>query len=152
MLKSLNKLGEFLGLTETDNYAIINKPVTIELACCVLLCEVMRADHEFDESEEKALFELIQTQFNLTTEETDDIIKLAIDESEHANDLYRFTQIINQTFEVSEKQELMVMLWKLANADGEIAAVESHIIRKIADLLHLRHHEYIATKDQFQNS
>lgn len=152
MLKSLNKLGELFGLTDQSDYSITDKAVSIELACCVLLCEVMRADHEFDDNEQQAMFQLLEEHFNLTKEETDEVIKLGLDESEHANDLYRFTQTINQTFEVAEKQQLMVMLWKLANADGDIAAVESHIIRKIADLLHLRHHEYIATKDQFQNS
>ncbi len=38
------------------------------------------------------------------------------------------------------------MLWKVAYADGELASIEEHIIRKIADLLHLRHSEYIQTK------
>ena len=38
------------------------------------------------------------------------------------------------------------MLWRVAYADGELASIEEHIIRKIADLLHLRHSEYIATK------
>ena len=38
------------------------------------------------------------------------------------------------------------LLWKIAYADGELAAIEEHIIRKIADLLYLRQSEYIQTK------
>ena len=49
----------------------------------------------------------------------------------------------------------MTLLWQVAYADGELANIEEHIIRKIADLLHLRHSEYIATKiaaEQFHST
>jgi uncharacterized tellurite resistance protein B-like protein len=34
----------------------------------------------------------------------------------------------------------------MAYADGELASIEEHVIRKIGDLLQLRHAEYIQTK------
>ena len=42
---------------------------------------------------------------------------------------------------------MVSLLWQLAIADGEIASIEEHVIRKVADLLHLRHAEYIRAKD-----
>ena len=38
--------------------------------------------------------------------------------------------------------------WELINAyaDGELEMHEAHLVRKVADLLHLRHHEYIGGK------
>lgn len=41
---------------------------------------------------------------------------------------------------------MVELLWQVALADGELANIEEHIIRKIADLLHLNHTEYIQTK------
>ncbi|MDG2392136.1 MAG: TerB family tellurite resistance protein, partial [Thalassotalea sp.] len=38
-----------------------------------------------------------------------------------------------------------------AYADGVLDAIEEHIIRRIADLLHLRHGEYIQCKLKIQN-
>ena len=45
---------------------------------------------------------------------------------------------------------MLELLWQGAYADGELSSIEEHIIRKIADLLHLRHSEYIQTKLNIQ--
>jgi uncharacterized tellurite resistance protein B-like protein len=37
-------------------------------------------------------------------------------------------------------------MWKVAYADGELDKHEENIIRRIADLLHIRHSEYIRCK------
>jgi uncharacterized tellurite resistance protein B-like protein len=46
--------------------------------------------------------------------------------------------------------KMLNMLWQVAYADGELASIEEHIIRKISDLLNLRHSEYIQTKLNIQ--
>jgi len=51
-----------------------------------------------------------------------------------------------ENISLSEKIKMVEMLWHVANADGKIAAVEQHTIRKIADLLNLRHNEYLKSK------
>ena len=38
------------------------------------------------------------------------------------------------------------MLWRVAVADGEISKYEDYLIRKIADLIHLPHSEFIRAK------
>ena len=54
--------------------------------------------------------------------------------------------IRDRYYSLDERIKIVTLLWKVAYADGELANIEEHIIRKIADLLHLRHSEYIATK------
>ena len=66
--------------------------------------------------------------------------------SENANDFYQFTSKLNQHYSLDDRIKIVTLLWQVAYADGELASIEEHIIRKIADLLHLRHSEYIATK------
>jgi uncharacterized tellurite resistance protein B-like protein len=120
--------------------------LTIEIACAVLLCEVVRADGHFDKQEEIKLSALLVRQFNLEEDEVESIIKKALLLSEHATDFYQFTSKLNKYYSIEERIKIVELLWTLAYADGELASIEEHIIRKIADLLHLRHSEYIQTK------
>lgn len=132
-----------------ENQHIVNQE-QLSIACAVLLCEVMKADHVIEQDEELKLTQLLQTQFSLTEPEVRLLIKQALDNAEQSTDLYSYTSIINKTYDHEEKIKLVASLWQLANADGEISAIEHHLIRKIADLLHLRHSEYIASKSSLR--
>ncbi len=118
----------------------------LEVTCAVLLCEVMRADAIFTEQEQNELSTILVKHFSLTEQETVTILEQAFELSENASDFYQFTSEINQHYSLEERIEIVTLLWQVAYADGELARIEEHIIRKIADLLHLRHNEYIATK------
>lgn len=118
----------------------------IELACTTLLYEVVRADHQLDPVEIKKLRELVSNRFSLTREELDSIIDMAATQAEDAVDYYQFTREVNDTLSIKEKIELVTMMWTLAISDGEVDPHEEHAIRRIADLLNLRHSEYIKTK------
>lgn len=141
----LAKINQFFQ-TLTEHQVSDKETLTQEMACAVLLCEVMRADHQFDEQEHQALTQLLNERFQLTTNELNELIAQALKQSDESNDLYFYTSLINQQFNIDEKKQLLTMLWSLAKADGNISSIEQHTIRKIADLLHLRHSEYIATK------
>lgn len=123
-----------------------NTELSLDICCAVLLCEVMRADSAYTESEQDELSTILTNQFNLTSTEVSDILEKAFELSENASDFYQFTSKINQYYSLDERIKIVTLLWKVAYADGELASIEEHIIRKIADLLHLRHSEYIATK------
>ena len=142
----LNKITIFFNtlLNVEENKA--DSSLSIEIACAVLLCEVMRADSIFTEKEQNELSTILTTQFDLTTQEVSDILEQAFELSENASDFYQFTSTLNQYYSLDERIKIVTLLWQVAYADGELANIEEHIIRKIADLLHLRHSEYIATK------
>ncbi|MBO9490868.1 TerB family tellurite resistance protein [Endozoicomonas sp. G2_1] len=124
---------------QTDQYSI-------EAACTALLCEVMRADGHLDAEEKSKLNEIISDKFSLTAQETAEIIEESMALSDQAIDLYQFTSVINQHYNTEQRIEVVKLLWQLAYADQELAAIEQHTIRKISDLLHLRHSEYIQAK------
>ena len=143
MFKKWNEL-----LTSLFNPDEVNqpKPTSLALACSVLLCEVMRADHDNSVAEELKLKALIGKQFPLTEDEINSTIDTALQLSENATDFYQFTHAINHHYSLEQRINIVNLLWQVAYADGNLASIEEHIIRKIADLLHLRHSEYIATK------
>ncbi len=142
----LDKISNFFNtlLAQDDNEK--NNELSVEIACAVLLCEVMRADSVFTETEQNQLTIILTEKFNLNTQEVNNILEQAFVLSENANDFYQFTSKLNQHYSLDERITIVTLLWQVAYADGELASIEEHIIRKIADLLHLRHSEYIATK------
>ena len=147
MITKISSFFQSLANDLTENSTEKNSDeVTIEVACAVLLCEVMRADGHFDQHEQAKLALLLVEQFHLNEEEIKQIIDQALIQSEQATDFYRYTSKINEHFTIEQRITVVKQLWNMAYADGDLASIEEHVIRKIADLLHLRHAEYIQTK------
>ena len=142
----INKIKDFFTLLNEGNNTKQQNEVSLEIACAVLLCEVVRADGVFNRQEQDKLNSLLMKQFSLSNTEVEDILEQAIHLSENASDFYQFTSTINKHYDLKQRTKIVTLLWEIAYADGELANIEEHIIRKIADLLHLRHGEYIATK------
>lgn len=142
----LNRINDFINNLLSADEDTANNQHSVEIACAVLLCEVMRADNAFTDSEQEKLSVIVAKQFSLSDQEVSTVLEQAFALSENANDFYQFTSRLNQHYTLDERIEIVTLLWQVAYADGELASIEEHIIRKIADLLHLRHSEYIATK------
>ena len=142
MLSKINAFFQSLG----DEGQQQRNEISLEIACSVLLCEVMLADGQLDSAKQKKLSDIISKQFQLSNEEVEDIIERSLALCENATDFYQFTSKINENYSTEQRITMLELLWKVAYADGELASIEEHIIRKIADLLHLRHSEYIQTK------
>lgn len=146
MLSKINAFFQSLGNTDDQH----ENELSLEIACSVLLCEVMLADGQLETTEQKKLNDIISTQFQLTPGEVSEIINHALALCENATDFYQFTSKINEKYSLEQRVKMLELLWQVAYADGELASIEEHIIRKIADLLHLRHSEYIQTKLNIQ--
>ncbi|MCW8864001.1 MAG: TerB family tellurite resistance protein [Colwellia sp.] len=142
----IDKISTFFNTLLAQEDKENDNELSLEIACAVLLCEVMRADSVYTEAEQEQLSLILTKQFDLNEQEVSTILAQAFELSENANDFYQFTSTLNQQYSLDERIKIVTLLWQVAYADGELASIEEHIIRKIADLLHLRHSEYIATK------
>ncbi len=142
----LAKISKFFQDLNDVNNSETATAVSLEIACSVLLCEVMRADGHLSNTEQATLKKVIAEQFSLNQAEVADIIEQALEHSDHATDFFQFTSLINSHYSIEQRIEIVKLLWKIAYADGELSSVEEHTIRRIGDLLHLRHSEYISTK------
>jgi uncharacterized tellurite resistance protein B-like protein len=119
---------------------------SVELATAALLVEVIRSDAEITASEQKAVMRAVREKFNLSEDEAQAILNLAEQEVRTANDYYQFTSLINRHFDQQHKQHIIELMWRVAYADAELAAHENHVLRRIAELLHITHADYIAAK------
>ncbi len=146
----ITKIRIFIKNLQQDT--VVTNALSLEIATAVLLFEVMRADQNYDAAEKDKIVSLLQQQFSLNKADVLDILAVAEDESHHASDFYRFTSLINQHYELSDRIKIVELLWQVAYADQHLDAIEEHVIRRIADLLHLRHGEYIQCKLKIQNA
>ena len=117
-----------------------------QLATAALMMEITRADHQIDDAEREAVGHAIRQAFELDEAETAELVHLAEEEAAEATSLYQFTSLVNERFPPEEKAHVMELLWQVAYSDGSLDKFEEHIVRRIADLIHVPHRVFIATK------
>lgn len=117
-----------------------------QLATAALLVEMTRADYDVKGIERDAVAVAVQRAFELDSSETEELLALAEEEADQATSLYEFTRLINDHFDPEQKQHFVELLWHVAVADGEIDKYEEHLVRKVADLIHVPHRSYIRAK------
>lgn len=118
----------------------------INLAAAALLVEVARADFTIDDDEAAVIERLLVDTLGLSESEVAEIVDLAKAEIAQGSSLHEFTRLINEHYPIAEKRRFMEQLWRVAAADGRIDDYEEHLLRRLADLLHLRHPEFIKAK------
>lgn len=121
-------------------------PVDLTLAVCVILLEIARADDEFSAAEHYHIISTLTSHFNLSTEEAEGLIQRATQAREDSLDLWNFTHKINEIYDLDQRREMMQEIWRVIFADGTLDAHEDYLVRKLANLLRLRHSDMIAAK------
>ncbi len=144
MLKAIKLF--FDKLSENPEHSEEDKQHAIHLAVAVLLVEMMRIDGEINADEEIALKQSLNTKFNLTDVEKEELMSLASEELDQSIDYYQFTSIINQHFDKPNKIKMIEELWRVAFSDGKLDSHEEHYIRKINALIHVSHKDFMSAK------
>ena len=117
-----------------------------QLAAAALLIEMTRADHDVKGVERSAVADAVRRAFELDPAEAAELLALAEREADAATSLYEFTRLINRHFDRTQKEHMVELLWHVALADGEIDKYEDHLVRKVADLIHVPHLAFIRAK------
>jgi len=122
----------------------------LQLATAALLIEIAQADNTRHSIEFQAIHEGIGSVFNLGEDETNELIELADQEAHEATDYFEFTQLINEHYDYQRKCEVVELLWRVCLSDQEMDRYEEQLVRKIADLLHIEHKDFINQKLKVQ--
>jgi uncharacterized tellurite resistance protein B-like protein len=118
----------------------------LQLATAALLVEVSRADHEIKPEERRVINDAVRRTFNLSEQDTDVLINFAEEEAQTATSTHQFTGLIDKHFPIEQKIHIVELLWRVAFADADKDRHEEHLIRRISDLLHVSHRDYIEAK------
>jgi len=144
MIKSLKSyLDNFLQESPDNDTSHKGK---IELATAALMIEISLADENIGDNEYKTIKDMLLEQFHLDETQIDELISLAEDEVDRTVSLHEFTKVINNQLSATEKTSIIENLWRVAYADAHLHKYEEYYIRKIADLLHVSHSDFIKTK------
>jgi len=109
----------------------------IHIAACALMLELAYADDHFSDAERSQIEAVLQRHFALDEETARSLIELAESERRSSTDLYQFTSLIRDNYDLGQKTLLAEILWGLILTDGRIARHEGYLLRKIGNLLDL---------------
>lgn len=145
MLKKLKKL------LQAPKNGEKNPKKSLALDLAVLMVEVMRRDGRLDQAEKQTIIHALKHRFNLEQNEALELIEEAGREDDNSYDLHQFTAPIVKNFKPEERIDMVRELWQVAMADGEVDPYEEQLIRRIAELIGVYHHEFIAAKIAARN-
>lgn len=129
-----------------DLYSLDSK-----LTALVLAYEVARSDGEVSENELEIIFreiEKISINVNKTNNEIYEILEYF---SSNSISFHEFIKDINNQYSIDEKITMISYLWEIAYADNILEVNEEKLIRRIADLVHLKDIKVLSLKDKHKN-
>ena len=124
----------------------IHSEHVMRLAIGALLLEMTHMDGEVWPEQREAVETAVFEHFELAENETKELLELAEEERSESTDYYQFTSLINANYTPEQKVSLVEFLWRIAYANETLHKYEEHLVRKIADLLHIPHSAFITAK------
>lgn len=124
----------------------MDKQQLIKMAAAVLFVEVMHADHKVDKRERQVVKQALQESFSLSSNEAEELFQLAEERIKEVTSLHEFTTILHGRLTNEEKVMLLEQIWRIVLADNDVDKYEEHLVRRIAELLYIKHTDYIRAK------
>lgn len=118
----------------------------LQLATAALLVEMTRVTKTVTDEERRAVDLALQEVFDLSEEETRELVRLAELELQDAASLFQFTNLIDKGFSMHQKIRVVEMLWHVAYSDSCKDKHEEYLVRKISELLHVPHSAFIRAR------
>jgi uncharacterized tellurite resistance protein B-like protein len=130
----------------------IKKNFDIELTASLLAYEIARSDGEIAESELSIILNELRKITSKVNKTEDDILKIVQNFSDNSVSFHDFIEDINKDYTKEDKLSLLTFLWSVAYADSILEVNEERLIRRIADLIHLKDIDVLKIKDKIKNS
>ena len=81
-----------------------------------------------------------------TQNDLDKLFSKSDDTHKEMTSLYEWTDIINQECTYDEKLKIIGYMWQVAFTDSRIDKYEDYTIRKVSDLIHVKHADFMKLK------
>ena len=105
-----------------------------------LLIHAAKIDENYTEDEKKIIKKTIMELNKISSNQADELLKLAEKKEEESNQIVEFTKEIKK-YSMEFKLKIIEIIWKIVYSDGTSDNYESNLIRRICGLL------YISDKD-----
>jgi uncharacterized tellurite resistance protein B-like protein len=144
MLNHIRKFFDEFIATESPDAR--DQDIAVRCAAAALLLEMAHLDDVLEPTEQAAILNAVREGFELSPEQAEELIACANEERTQATDYHQFTSLINGRFDAAQKERLIEALWRVAYADQVLCKHQEHLLRRLANLLHVPHSVFIATK------
>ncbi|MFE8071512.1 TerB family tellurite resistance protein [Marinobacteraceae bacterium S3BR75-40.1] len=122
----------------------------LAIAATALMLQLAGVDRQEDERELAVILEIAGNELHVDEADQEELLSIARERAEDAISLYEFTSHLTDYLGHAERMQLLEKLWRVALADERLDKYEEHMIRRVADLLHLSPNEFIQCKLRVQ--
>ena len=105
-----------------------------------LLIHAAKIDENYTENEKKIIKKVIMDLNKISSNQADELLKLAEKKEGESNQIIEFTKEIKK-YSMEFKLKIVEIIWKIVYSDGTCDSYESTLIRRICGLL------YVSDKD-----
>ena len=116
------------------------------VASLTLMLEVAWADQDISNDEKQIILTALKETFEQTKDEAEDFFEKAVSLHRDSVGSYQYTKLVNEQFSYKDKKEIIFILWRIAHSDQQIDQWEEYTIRKLSELLHVDHSDFIDSK------
>ena len=143
----LDRVRDWLSKAKDDTASVAESDdQRIALASAMLLLEVAWADHEITQDELGFIRTSLMSLYDVDSDQIDQIVGDARRNHEASSSIFPFTRELNGSLTYDRKVLLLEHLWRLISFKDEGFHYEEHAIRRVADLIYVRHSDFIKAK------
>jgi uncharacterized tellurite resistance protein B-like protein len=115
-----------------------------------LLIHAAKIDENYTDTEKKIIKRALMELNSISSDETEDLIKLAEKKEEESNQIVEFTKEIKK-YSMEFRLKIIEVIWKIVYSDGTSDDYESNLIRRICGLLYISGKDNGIIKTKVQN-
>lgn len=130
----------------------VKNNIDIELTASLLAYEIARSDGDIKDSELSIILEELKEIGSRVNKTENQILQIIQNFSTNSVSFHEFIEDINKDYTKEDKLSLLSFLWSVAYADSVLEVNEERLIRRIADLIHLKDLEVLKIKDKIKNN
>ena len=116
-----------------------------------LLIHAAKIDENYTEDEKKIIKKTIMELNKISSNQADEVLKLAEKKEEESNQIVEFTKEIKK-YSMEFKLKIIEIIWKIVYSDGTSDNYESNLIRRICGLLYISDKDNGIIKTKAKNS
>jgi len=144
---ALEALRAFFSSGGSTKDSRAQQPDPVVVAACALLLEIAHADEVFQPEERERIVRHIRNEMGVADSDIQNVLTLAEAQRRDSVDLYHFTRLVAENLSRDERLKLVEAIWGVVYADGSLTESESHLARRIAELLGFQHPEVQKAKE-----
>ena len=115
-----------------------------------LLIHAAKIDENYTENEKTLIKKVVMDLDKISSNQADELLKLAEKKEEESNQLIEFTKEIKK-YSMEFKLKIVEIIWKIVYSDGTSDDYESNLIRRICGLLYVSDRDNGIIKEKVKN-